>query len=167
MQEKALNKLFLDELPNNNNLTDILIKAATLNAFYSTNIFSIYPMAKNIYELKIDKRLISGDIKLVEDIQKIKIKDKEKNFYSFATKYCSHHNPIDFPIYDSYVSKILCYFRDYDNFSTFKNKDLKEYDVFKLQIIKFRSFYDLENYNLKEIDKYLWQLGKQHFSKFN
>lgn len=68
MQEKALNKLFLDELPNNN-LADILIKTANFSAFYSTNIFSIYPMAKNIYELKIVKRLISGDIKLIEDFQ--------------------------------------------------------------------------------------------------
>lgn len=28
---------------------------------------------------------------------------------------------------------------------------------------EFRSFYGLEGYNLKEIDKYIWQLGKEYF----
>lgn len=29
------------------------------------------------------------------------------NFYSFASKYCSHHNPLDYPIYDIYVDEVL------------------------------------------------------------
>lgn len=44
-------------------------------------------------------------MKLVPDMQKVEINGVVKNFYSFATKYCSHHNPLDYTIYDSYVDK--------------------------------------------------------------
>ena len=33
------------------------------------------------------------------------INGKKKNLYSFASKYCSHHNPEAYPIYDSYVDE--------------------------------------------------------------
>ena len=29
----------------------------------------------------------------------------------------------------------------------------------------FIEFYNLEEYNIKQIDKYLWQLGKEYFKK--
>ena len=104
-------------------------------------------------------------VSLVSDIQKVTINGVEKNFYSFATKYCSHHRPLDYPIYDSYVEKVLCYFRDRDKFASFKTPELKDYAKFKGTLIDFRSFYGLDQYNLKEIDKYMWQLGNEYFPK--
>ena len=44
-----------------------------------------------------------------------------------------------------------------------RNSD--DYVKFKGILIDFRAFYDLEGYNLKEIDQYVWQLGKNYFSK--
>ena len=90
---------------------------------------------------------------------------KIKKFYSFATKYCSRHKPLDYPIYDSYVDKLLRYFRDVDGFISFTNDDLKNYMYYKDIIIKFREFYGLQQFNLKQVDKYLWQLGKEKFPK--
>ena len=87
--------------------------------FYSTNIFKIYPVAKHILNLNIDERLKSGDPTLVDEIAKINIGGKEKYFYSFASKYCSHHNQLDFPIYDSYVHKVLKNYRNDDMFFEF------------------------------------------------
>ena len=165
LQEKALDKLFFDVCPKNNNIEDILIKCCTLNDFYSTNIFSIFPVAKHILKLNIDERLKKGDTSLVNDIASIKIKWKELNFYSFATKYCSHHFPLDFPIYDNYVEKCLLYFKEKDKFYDFKKIDLKNYSKFKEILVHFTDFYWLNSYNLKEIDKYLWQLGKEYFPK--
>ncbi len=165
LQEEALDKLFLSLCPDNKDICDILLKVATLNDFYSTNIFSVYPVAKHIQALNIDGRLKAGDITLISEIQKVTINNIEKNFYSFATKYCSHHNPTDYPIYDIYVDKVLCYFRDQDGFTSFKAEDLKDYVKFKGILIDFRIFYGLEKYNLKEIDKYIWQLGKEWFPK--
>ncbi|MBR6552928.1 MAG: hypothetical protein IKT89_08845, partial [Clostridia bacterium] len=166
LQEESLNKLFHQLCPNNTDITDILIKASTLNDFYSTNIMSIYPVAKHILGLNIDSRLQNGDITLVDEIKRVQINNKTINNYSFATKYCSHHNSLDYPIYDSYVDEILRYFRNIDNFSNFSNDDLKIYTKFKSIIIDFKSFYNLDEYNLKQIDQYLWQLGKEYFNKY-
>jgi len=165
LQEDALNKLFLEPCPKNTDVIDVLLKASTLNDFYSTNIFSIYPVAKHICDLDIDARLKAGDVTLVRDIQYVMIGDTEKNFYSFATKYCSHHNPLDYPIYDSYVDEVLRYFRDRDHFSDFQDSDLKDYMKLKGILIDFRTFYGLDTFNLKQIDQYAWQLGKDYFPK--
>ncbi len=165
LQEDALNKLFFELCPKNTDIIDVLLKASTLNDFYSTNIFSIYPVAKHICALDIDSRLKAGDVTLVRDIQYVTIGDSEKNFYSFATKYCSHHNPLDYPIYDSYVYEVLRYFRNRDSFSDFQDDDLKDYIKFKVILIDFRAFYGLDNYDLKQIDQYVWLLGKDYFPK--
>ena len=105
-----MDKLFFTLCPENTDMSDILLKVAALNDFYSINIFSVYPVAKHILSLGIDDRLKTGDVALVSDIQRVTINGVEKNFYSFATKYCSHHRPLDFPIYDSYVEKVLVLF---------------------------------------------------------
>ena len=94
------------------------------------------------------------------------INGKTRNHYSFATKYCSHHKPLDYPIYDSYVDEVLRYYRNMDGFSSFRNNELKIYTRFKSILEEFRRFYHLDKYNLKELDKYLWQLGKKYFNSF-
>jgi hypothetical protein len=165
LQEDALNKLFFELCPKNTDIIDVLLKASTLNDFYSTNIFSIYLVAKHICTLDIDARLKAGDVTLVGDIQYVTIGNTERNFYSFASKYCSHHNPIDYPIYDSYVDEVLRCFRNRDSFTDFQDGDLKNYVKFKGILIDFRAFYGLDKYNLKQIDQYVWQLGKDYFPK--
>ncbi|MBQ8901755.1 MAG: hypothetical protein IJY87_01650 [Bacilli bacterium] len=163
LQENALDKLFFKIYPNNTEIDDILIKASSLNDFYSTNIFSIFSVAKHIHKLNIDERLKNNDVTLVNDIANVEINGKKKNFYSFATKYCSHHNPIEFPIYDSYVEKVLIYFNKKDKFHKFKKEDLKNYSKFKEALISFKKFYGIDEYNLKDVDRYIWQLGKEYF----
>lgn len=165
LQENALDKLFFKVYPNNDNIDDILIKCSSLNDFYSTNIFSIFPVAKHILNLNIDERLKLGDVSLVNAIANVTIGDKKLCFYSFATKYCSHHFPNLYPIYDSFVEKVLMYFKKKDHFADFKLIDLKDYSKFKSILIKFQEFYNIQKYNLKDIDRYLWQLGKEYFPK--
>lgn len=166
MQESALDKLFFHTYPENKNIEDILVKVATLNDFYSTNIFSGYMVAKHILELNIDERLKAGDDTLVNEIADVVTNDgKQKNFYSFATKYCSHHRPYDYAIYDSYVDKVLRYFRNVDGFSDFTDADLKNYVAFRKVLADFQEFYGLQKYNLKLLDRYLWQLGKDKFPR--
>lgn len=166
LQEDALDRLFFTLCHGNESISDILLKVSVLNDFYSTNIFKVYPVAKHILALHIDERLQKGDVTLVDDIKTVTINGKTLNFYSFATKYCSHHNPLDYPIYDSYVDEVLRYYRKADRFASFQNGDLKEYACFKAILEAFRSFYHLDKYNLKDLDKYLWQLGKKYFNKY-
>ena len=163
LQEHALDKLFFQTYPNNTDINDILIKASSLNDFYSTNIFSIFSVAKHIHALNIDARLRSGDLSLVNDIANITIGGKPKRFYSFASKYCSHHEPKLFPIYDYYVERVLLHFRDKDEFSSFGNEDLKSYPSFMQVLNEFQDYYGLMEFDKKDLDRYLWQLGKHHF----
>lgn len=169
-QENALNKLFHETYPKNNDINEILIKVATLNDFYSTHILNIFKVAEHIKNIEnLDDRLQKGDEKLVKEIAKVGLKKKGGKkiiFYSFATKFCSHHNDKDFAIYDRYVEKILMHFKKLDNFSKnfTKKEDLKEYSNFKSILFDdFRVYYKLDC-NLKELDRYLWQLGRKYFA---
>ena len=166
-QENALDKLFFNLCPENKDMSDILIKCSSLNDFYSTNIFKVHNVAKHFLNQKIDERLAVGDLNLVMDLANIEINGKRFFFYSFATKYCSHHRPDIYPIYDSYVNKLLKYFRNRDGFMAFKEVNLKEYSSYYNIIQSFKSFYGLQEFSVKQIDKYLWQLGKEAFNKYN
>ena len=170
-QEKALNKLFWEFCPENKKLDDVLLKAATLNAFYATNVYFVFNLAKHIVSLDIDERLKQGDESLVMDIAsghgvKHRKSGKELCFYSFATKYCSHHRPEVYPIYDSYVEELLVYLRDTDHFADFRREDLRNIIAFKKVLLKLKEFYSLKSFSLKEIDQYLWQYGKEKFPKY-
>lgn len=166
VQEDALYKLFHTTYPNNTEIEDILVKVTVLNVFYSTNIFKVYNVAKRIHDLNIDERLRAYDPTLVDDIAEVHYNNGVvKHNYSFATKYCSHHFPTEYPIYDSYIEKVLIYFRDKDNFSEFDKRDLRNYSKFKKILLDFRDFYNLNKYTLKQLDQYLWQLGKDKFPK--
>lgn len=166
MQEAALGKLFISTYPENKEIEDVLIKVSTLNDFYSTNIYSIFSVTKRIVSLNIDKRLADRDSSLVNELALITYDSGKTCYeYSFATKYCSHHFPLDYPIYYDYIKKVLEYFRDTDSFAGFQAQHLLQYPEFKNILCQFRSFYDLEDYSLKQLDQYLWQLGKLKFPK--
>lgn len=165
-QEDALNRLFFTLCPSNKDMSDILIKCSSLNDFYSTNIFKVHNVAKHFMNQNIDERLANGDLTLVMDLANIEINSKKFFFYSFATKYCSHHRPDIYPIYDSYVHKLLKYFRNRDGFMAFKEANLKDYCSYTDIVQSFKSFYGLQAFSVKQIDKYLWQLGKEAFNRY-
>ena len=168
--DHAIIKLF-KAFPENKKLEDILLKISVLNDLYSTNILGTFKMSEHILQLDIDDRLIQGDPEIVNEIAtghgiKTKKNNKELNFYSFATKYCNWHNQEDYAIYDSFVDKVLMAFKRNDNnFSEFKQSDLKYFKKFKNIIQDFVKYYGLKH-NLKEIDKFLWKYGKEKFQAY-
>lgn len=202
--EKALSSLFRgpdSPYTKNTDLSHIIIKASALNDFYSTNIYRIHDVAKRILEIKdFDDRLELGKEDLVEELRSVtykfyslphkegekrqKIKtgqevelikgEKTIDSYSFATKYCSHHQPDKFPIYDRYVALILCELRKiYPTIFGTDSKSKKDYleklhkySYFKSQIDTLREHFNLGSYTYKEVDCYLWQLGKRYFSPY-
>ena len=60
---------------------------------------------------------------------------------------------------------MLMYFQKRDKFSNFKSNYLKDYVKFKNILIDFKKFYDIDEFNLRDIDKYLWIAGKEYFPK--
>lgn len=162
--EAVLKKLFTETYPQNKVIDDISLKTAALNTVYNTYIYSVYPVAQHILSLDIDERLRAGDETLVNELMRVFYNSGGKvDHYSFATKYCSFHNPDAFPIYDSYVGKILQHYRDLERFSLFKNSELKNYPKFKQILSDFCRHFGLEKYTTKELDQYLWQFGKEYF----
>ena len=155
-QEKSVVTLFRDLYPKNTKIEEVLIKVSVLNDFYKTNIFDTFSVAQHIVKLNIDNRLSNQDETIVDEIAKVK-----RFFYSFATKYCSHHQPEEFPIYDKFVKEMLVYFKSKEKFATFKNDDLKDYSTFKTIIHQFRQFFKLEQFSLRQLDLYLWILGRE------
>ena len=162
--ECVLRVLFTQMHPYNVSIEDIILKAAALNTVYNTRIYSVFPVAQHILNLAIDDRLRKGDTTLVNEIMRVVYENgRIIEHYSFATKYCSFHNPDAFPIYDSYVGKVLVYYRDKLHFSNFRDCDLKDYSIFKRVIGDFRHCFGLEKYSVKQLDQFLWQFGKEYF----
>ncbi len=164
-QEDALLTLF-GKWKDNTNYSKILVKVTTLDKLYSTQLRSVNDMAKRIIETTdFDQRVSKGDITLVDEICRM----GDYVPFSFTSKYCSHHNPEAFPIYDSFVAKVLTAYRKRDSFtkiradisSTKKNKSYEK--EFYPVIAEFRDYYNLSKYSFKELDEFLWLLGKVHF----
>lgn len=167
LADKAILKLF-KKFPTNNELEDILVKISVINDLYSTNIFGTFIMAKHIQQLQIDTGLELGDPTIVKSIATghgiLKPNGGgDRNFYSFATKYCNWHNQDAYPIYDRFVYKILIAYRKQDEFSKFNVEDLKEFPRFKQIMLEFKQRYTLTQHSLKEIDKFLWIYGQEKF----
>lgn len=174
--EKALATLFRNDCSPfraNTDLSPVIIKVSALNDFYSTNIYRVYDVACKIVSIPdFDSRLQQGDLTLVRDFQTIEFTDskgKRKSIinYSFATKYCSHHQPDKFPIYDSYVDHVLRSLRRiYPEMFKFRNDDLRDYEKYTANLDILRREFGLESLSYKELDRYLWQLGKRYFARY-
>lgn len=163
LAEGALSLLFHKLCPDNTDIESVLLKVSALNDFYSTNIYDTYSVSKHILSLNIDSRLERKDLGLVNEIAAVKFKGKVRHFYSFASKYCSHHRPDDFPIYDSLVEKMLKHYRKTDKFEIFRNAELKNYRRFIEIIESLRRFYGVDDFSLRELDIFLWLAGKDSF----
>lgn len=162
LQEETLDDLFKEKYPDNKDIKGVLAKCSTLNDFYSTGIRSIFPVAKHIVNQNIDERLKEKDPSVVDDIASVRFNNgKVIREYSFASKYCNRYYPDDYPIYDSYVQDTLTYLKRRDHFDKFTQNDLKEYKKFKEILLNLKEFYHIDKISLKELDEYLWQVGKE------
>jgi hypothetical protein len=159
--ERALKELF-DQFPGNSDLSHVLLKVVALNRLYSTQILAVVDVAQQIHRnaQAIDSALAAGSSQIVDKIARVtlSVSGKERNNFSFATKYCSWHNPGAYPIWDSRVDKYLWTLQKQDHFAPFfkTNADLWDYPKFREVIIAFRDFYGLGSFTFKETDKFLW-----------
>lgn len=167
--EAALGLIFRDdpEFKANTDLRVVIIKCSALNDFYATNIYKTAPVARKIVSIRdFDARLARADDALVEEVANV----EGRRNYSFATKYCSHHRPDLYPIYDRYVADVLVELRRRDRraFHFSNRSSLKEsYPTFRQAIDDFRKAYGLQRYSYKDIDRYLWQLGKDYYNPYD
>jgi len=162
--DKALRQLF-DTFPKNERLEDVLLKATAVNSLYHTRIHDIVSMAKHIHLQKIDRGLDAESIEVVDKIALVNVGTKMVNRFSFATKYCNWHKPEVYPIYDSYVQKLLMAYRRCGYIPYFAEEDLRRAKSFKGIIFALRDQYKLGDFTLKQIDNCLWGYGKDLYAK--
>lgn len=160
--ERALSRLF-GLFPENTAPEDVLLKVVALNDLYRTGILATYKVAEHIVGLNIDPLLKARQPDVVELIAHVRLGNKIRNNYSFATKYCAWHNSTEYPIFDGFVGQMLWSYRKQDKFSSFRRQDLWKYSQFKQVMADFREHYGLSTFDLKDIDKFLWLAGKAYY----
>lgn len=154
----------------NKNMGDVLLKVAVLNSLYATNVFDLISIAKHIITINnLDQRLGRGDITAVDSIRKghgiiLKKSSAERDFYSFATKYCSFRNPTAYPIYDNLVSNFLYkYNKKHNCISNLKKEQLKDYSIYKKLLDAVLMQLGLVKEGYKLADKGLWICAKYYY----
>lgn len=155
--------LVFSQWPENVDFSRVHAKVVVLNALYATNIYDTYRVAEHIVGVGIDERLDRGDLSLVPAIAKVRFGTGEKTLYSFATKYCSWHRQNLFQIYDGYVDWVLWEYRKAHPFAEFFRYQLREYIEFVRVIDAFRQHFGLAAVSRKDLDKFLWAEGREHW----
>lgn len=132
-----------------------------INAYYHTRV-PLDGMTEVIQsETRLDDLIKAGDARAVEKIAEC----DGKNYFSFATKYCCFSEPEKYPIYDSLSIRTLQWFIDERHFCgdkiNFESLRInKDYDGYRSIVNQFRKVYKLNGLCYKNLDKFLWLVGK-------
>ncbi len=153
----------------NDTIDAVLPKVILINSFYATQIYDTERAARNILTVDADSRLASGDLTLVDSIRrghgiKTKKSGRERDFYSFATKYAALHEPTKFPIFDSLVMKLLTQLdRQLKFCSHFTQADLRDYRRYVTVIDSLIQLTNLKSFKYKRLDQGSWVYAKYLF----
>ena len=153
---------------NKGNITDRVRK---LNSIYHTRLSngSLNKIENWLEENgdKFENRVRrKGDYNVVMELVSCEGK-KNSSWFIFSTKYCGFINPEVYPIYDSLIAVVLERLNADSAFysteplsleKTVKNKC--DYDKFVGVIDSFKNEFHLKGCSYKEIDKFLWLVGK-------
>jgi hypothetical protein len=160
LAEEALGQLRA-QFPLNTDILHVLLKVLVLNKLYGTMIrdIEVETVAKHIVGLGIDPLLAQGSLQavtLITDCPNV------RQYLSFASKFCSWHNPTAYPIYDGNVRECLSSYQKQDSFAQFRNKeDLYYYQKLFDAVLAFRSHYGLNSLTFKQLDKFMYRVGGQ------
>lgn len=150
------------------NKFNVLIKVASLNKIYSTAIVNINPVVDQIIKISSSEsnpKTITEYVEFVDKISKInwtneKGKSFERNNLSFSSKYVHFLSDFETPIYDSYIWIILNGYLGQKNKIKISFENPRNFKEFYATFQKFKIDLGLENYSNYDIDKFLWQYGK-------
>lgn len=154
----------------NDTIDAVLPKTILINSFYATQIYDTERAASHILTTDTDARLASGDLTLVDSIRHghgiiTKKSGRERDFYSFATKYAALHEPSKFPIFDSLVMKLLTQLNKQLKFCpNFTQGKLRDYQFYVSAIDELIGFTDLKSFRYKQLDQGLWIYAKHIYT---
>jgi hypothetical protein len=160
--------LVFSQWPKNSDKDQVLSKVLVLDSLYSTSVYYPDALAEHIISLSIDGDMQNGDPTLVERIASVNVGKGPIRYYSFATKYCSFHNPSAYHIFDSYIEKLVWAYQKSFKFSSFRRYEPQtSYDCFAAVLSDLVAHFGLEGLSKKALDKFLWIEGMKHFPKYN
>ena len=165
-EEESLLLVF-EKFNDTNNPYHLFSRLLALNAIYSTAIDTkkLRMLTDTFIEQTKGFNPEEYDPTIVDKIRVKFINDHHYDPYSITTKYFSHINECEYPIYDSYVKTMLMWYRyQYSEFC-FAIEDLNNYDYFRAIIGNFIKVFDL-NCDLRTVDKFLWTAGKEFFPQY-
>jgi hypothetical protein len=162
LTEDALRQL-RERFPQNSETAHVLLKVLVLNKLYNARVrdIDVEPLARHVASLQLDSVLEKGAptaVALITNCEKL------KKYFSFATKFCSWHNPVAYPMYDGNVDECLWSYQRQDRFAKFHRQDLGSYEKLIAVVAGFRAFYGLESFSFRQLDKFLWRLGERILS---
>jgi len=154
--------------PNNQREEEVLLKVAVLNTLYAAGVLGVYRMAHHLVLKRsrlLDKYLRSGNPEAVTIVRRghgIRTKNgKERDFYSFATKYCHWHRPDAYPMYDSYVEVSLDRLAGFLKLDRLmQDLDQRRFSEFKRLVDEVRKRVGWRRSGYKHFDQALWVLGQ-------
>ncbi|MBK9630278.1 MAG: hypothetical protein IPO62_04275 [Saprospiraceae bacterium] len=163
---ETLTKLFL--IFNKKDKNEILIKAVSINSIYGTAIWNINPVVDKIYENFLNYRdvtIIDEYIDLVDKISEVSWIDKKgklqnRSNLSFSSKYVHFLSNKVIPIYDSYVWILITGYLNQNSPNSIKGNKPNNYKEFYEYYKNFIYLFNLSEFGVYEIDKYLWQYCK-------
>ena len=169
--EESLGELF-GRYHENTDLSHVLWKVALLNPLYQLHIPAYSPDIPDLLDVaryinsnaqEIDSALTLGSPEIVYKITSVSVPGKNhRYYYSFATKFCSWHNPDSYPIWDSHVDNYLWTLREQGRFADaafVHHQSLYDYPTFFRIMTAFRREFGLESLSFKQIDKFLYLDG--------
>ena len=157
---------YVEARPSHRDLAAVLGKVSIINSLYGTIIYDVVAMAESIYSIpKIDTRISKGDLMVVEGIRRghgiNTASGKDRDFYSFATKYLNAHNRSAYPIVDSLVKRLLGNLNRQINFTEkFTQDDLLDYSLFQQVIDALAKHIGLQAKSYKFLDQGFWVYAK-------
>ena len=161
--EEALKQLRA-QFPCNTETSHVLLKVLVLNQLYNTRVLDkdIEPLARHIAGFAIDPLLSKGSLVAVDRITDC---PPLKKYLSFASKFCSWHNPTAYTIYDGNARACLWAYQKQDKFAKFHQQDLWVYRKFCAAVVSFGSHNGLGCFDLRQLDKFLFRAGGRILQK--
>ena len=164
----SLSKLFVC-MDNESSRFEVSIKVAALNQLYSTAIQYISPVVNKIIDEVDENHKSFNENQYANLVDKISTatwqssttgKDHSRCNLSFASKYVHFLSMYKIPIYDSYIWIVMIgYLKQYVS-STYSFTPPTSYKDFYDVFSKFKNHFKLNERSIYNIDKFLWQYGK-------
>lgn len=169
---KSLAKLF-SSLSDEGNKNEVSIKVSALNQLYSTSILYINPVVEKIVSEITKKNLVFCQDEYLDLVDRISTvqwvsettgKSHTRRNLSFASKYVHFLSNNYSPIYDSYIWLVIVAYLRKKNIKISMTSP-KSYAEFYRVFTNFKESYCLESFSNYQIDKFLWQYGKNILSE--